>query len=79
MVWKQEENFFFELQAASGILSWEKFFERQHGNETGIKNVGIGRVVSLFFLVVGVRLSLVVYRHFIVNTSLVRGMVRYLH
>ncbi len=33
-------------------------FERLHGNETGIKNVGIGRVMSLFSSsVVGVKLS----------------------
>ncbi len=30
------------------VFSAGKIFERLHGNETGIENVGIGRVMSLF-------------------------------
>ncbi len=60
-------------------FSW-KNFERLHGNETGITNVGIGRVMSLFSSsVVGVKLSWLFYRYFIVKSSVVVGMVRFLH
>jgi hypothetical protein len=60
-------------------FSW-KNFERLQGNSTGIANVGIGRVMSLFSSsAVGVKLSCLVYRYFIVKSSVVVGMVRFLH
>jgi hypothetical protein len=60
-------------------FSW-KNFERLHGKETGIANVGIGRVMSLFSSsVVGVNLSCLFYRYFIVKSSVVVSMVRFLH
>jgi hypothetical protein len=43
----RKKNWGFRLHT---VFSAGKNFERLHGNETGIKNVGIGPVMSLFFL-----------------------------